>query len=70
MTLFMNATDFDQFEHFLLQHSSVKEAYKVSGEGCYELICETETDQQLDEFLHDLLRYGRYKLASSIRCVK
>lgn len=69
VTVFMETNDFDSFEAFVSRESVVEQAYKVTGEGCYMLIVQTEP-KTLEEFLNRLLRYARYRVATALRCFK
>ncbi len=69
ITVFMDTNDFTGFERFLQQATGVEAAYKVSGDGCYQIHFVAQTEDDLEPFLNALLRFGRYKLASAIRSV-
>jgi Lrp/AsnC family leucine-responsive transcriptional regulator len=68
--MFMEQSDFLGFEIFLRETEGVEHAFKVTGEGCYQVIFVSESVEELETFLNHLLRFGRYKVSSSIRCVK
>ena len=70
ITVFMESNNFGQFEKFIKTQKCIEEAYKVTGEGCYQLIFTSTGNLKLEKFLNDLLVYGRYKVLSSVRCVK
>lgn len=70
ITVFMDTPQFDAFEAFLQSQADVESASKIAGEGCYQVVLACEDDAGLDAFTQALLRYGRYKVASEIRCVK
>ncbi|MBY0573345.1 MAG: AsnC family transcriptional regulator [Undibacterium sp.] len=70
ITVFMESTDFSSFEAFLNTHSSVENAYKVTGEGCYHLVFIAQSNADIEPFLDALLQYGRCKVLSTIRRVK
>lgn len=69
ITVFMDTNDFTGFERFLNMAAGVEAAYKVSGDGCYQIHFVAQTEDDLEPFLNALLRFGRYKLASAIRSV-
>jgi Lrp/AsnC family leucine-responsive transcriptional regulator len=54
----------------LQQDERVESAFKTTGEGCYHLVFVSQVAGDLEPFLNALLKYGRYKVASSIRVVK
>ncbi|MCO7126546.1 winged helix-turn-helix transcriptional regulator [Sporolactobacillus shoreicorticis] len=67
ITVYMSSADYGGFEKMIAEHSHCIEAHKISGDGCYILkTCFPEV-QMLDEFCTRLLRFGRYKVNSSIR---
>ncbi|KRA54698.1 hypothetical protein ASD77_08960 [Pseudoxanthomonas sp. Root65] len=70
ITVFMDSPQFDAFEAFLQAHADVESASKIAGEGCYHVTLACGGDADLDTFTQSLLRYGRYKVASEMRCVK
>lgn len=70
ITMFMATQQFDRFESFLQQDERVESAFKTTGEGCYHLVFVSQAAGDLEPFLNALLKYGRYKVASSIRVVK
>lgn len=69
VTMLMSSTDFAGFEAHLRSRGWVESAYKIAGEGCYELVVRCEAGR-LDENLEELLRFGRYKVSSVLRRVK
>ena len=70
ITVFMENNNFAQVEKFIKNQECIEEAYKVTGEGCYQLVFASMGNSKLENFLNDLLVYGRYKVLSSVRCVK
>ena len=70
ITVFMESSDFSGFENMLKNTEDVEAAYKVSGEGCYQVILRDRPANGLETFLNEILKYGRYRVSSSIRCVK
>ena len=70
ITVFMQNNNFSQFEKYIKEQKCIEEAYKVTGEGCYHLVFTSNDNSKLATFLDDLLIYGRYKVLSSVRCVK
>lgn len=70
ITVFMETSDFASFEALLRDEPRVEQAYKVSGEGCYQLIYIANSPQEIEHFLDRLLPFGRCKVLSVMRCVK
>lgn len=70
VTVFMDSPRFDEFEHFLQHHADVESASKIAGEGCYHVVLACEREDALEGFTRELLRYGRYKVATELRRVK
>jgi Lrp/AsnC family leucine-responsive transcriptional regulator len=70
ITVFMETSDFAGFELFLKNDARIESAYKVTGEGCYQLIFISQNAGDLEPFLNAMLSYGRYKVATAIRHIK
>lgn len=70
ITVFMENSSFDEFEAFLNADEQVEHAYKTTGEGCYHVVFTPFEAENLELFLNELLRYGKYKVATAIRHVK
>jgi len=70
ITVFMENADFAGFEAFLNADERIEQAYKVTGEGCYHIVFMSLSNADLEPFLNMLLRYGKYRVSSAIRCVK
>lgn len=70
ITVYMQNSNFDAFERFLKESDFIQEAYKVTGDGCYQLTGASEELAELEVFLEKLLHFGRYKVLSKLRKVK
>ena len=70
IAMFMAVARFEEFEQFLQTDERIEAAYKTTGDACYELVFVSQTEGDLEPFLNSLLRYGRYRVASVLRCVK
>lgn len=70
ITVFMNSSNHNNFQHFLLDSSAILEAYRVSGEGCYWLKVNAANQKELNEILDTILLYGNYKVNLSIGKLK
>ncbi|WP_170318706.1 MULTISPECIES: Lrp/AsnC family transcriptional regulator [unclassified Paenibacillus] len=55
---------------FASRDSRILEAHRVSGEGCYWLRVQVGSNEDLNAFLDDLLKYGNYKVSLSIGKIK
>ncbi|MBE1443576.1 Lrp/AsnC family transcriptional regulator [Paenibacillus sp. OAS669] len=51
-----------QFQSFVREHPHVKEAYRISGDGCYSLRLLVASHGELNEFLDRLLDYANYRV--------
>ena len=70
ITVFMNSSNHDKFQHFLSDCSAIIEAHRVSGEGCYWLKANVANQKELNEILDAILLYGNYKVNLSIGKIK
>ncbi|MDU0206258.1 Lrp/AsnC family transcriptional regulator [Paenibacillus sp. MAH-36] len=71
LTVFIYSNQSHQaFRSFVQLTESVKEVYRVGGEGCYWLRILTNGSSELNKLLEEVLRYGNYKLSLSIEHVK
>jgi Lrp/AsnC family leucine-responsive transcriptional regulator len=70
IAVFMSVSRFEEFEQFLQQDERVEAAYKTTGDACYEVVFVSQSAGDLEPFFNSVLRYGRYRVASVIRCVK
>lgn len=69
ITVYMNSTNFEQFENFIKQTNKIEEFHKISGEGCY-FIKTSFSEEELDPFLIKLANYARYKINTSIKSIR
>lgn len=70
ITVFMKTTDHLAFQRFIDNKEIIKEANQISGEGCYLLRVNTSTQEELLALLHEMLKYGNYRVNLSIGKVK
>lgn len=71
ITVFLSSnTAHPAFQTFAKQHSSVKEIHRVSGEGCYWMRVRTGSQEELNAFLDELLKFGNYRVNMSIGKLK
>lgn len=70
ITIFMKATDHAAFQVFLKNNESVVEACRISGEGCYMLKIQVNSQEDLNHFLDLVLEYGNYRVNISIDKIK
>lgn len=70
ITVFMESNDFSGFERFLHSNPHVESAFKVSGDGCYQLTLTPQDESDLEVVLNCILKFGRYKVLSAMRCIK
>ncbi|MCC3376019.1 Lrp/AsnC family transcriptional regulator [Cohnella sp. REN36] len=71
VTVFMHpASSHEAFQRFVREQACVREAQRVSGEGCYWLRVQTRDHEELNGFLDDLLRFGNYRTSLSTARIK
>ncbi|MFZ5967737.1 MAG: Lrp/AsnC family transcriptional regulator [Bacillota bacterium] len=70
VTIFMKTTDHAAFIRFVKQSPAVVEANRTSGEGCYLLKVNAATQEELLQFLDEVLAYGNYRVNLSIEDIK
>ncbi|MFS0576940.1 Lrp/AsnC family transcriptional regulator [Sporosarcina sp. 179-K 3D1 HS] len=67
---FMNSHTHDELLKFIDRRGEITEAHRVSGDACYLLKVTVSSQDALNNFLNDLLKYGNYQLYLSIKDVK
>lgn len=70
ITIFMKTTNHEVFCKFLSTNESVLEANRISGEGCYMLKVQVNSQEDLNDFLDSVLKYGNYRVNISIGKIK
>lgn len=70
ITIYMKTQRHSEFKQFLESRKEIQEAHRISGDGCYMLKGAFESQEQLNEFLDDVLEYGNYKINTSIAQIK
>lgn len=70
ITLFMKTSNHKAFHVFLHNNESVVEASRISGEGCYMLKIQVNSQEDLSHFLDSVLKYGNYRANISIEKIK
>lgn len=70
ITIFMKTTDHGTFHAFLKDNKSVVEASRISGDGCYLLKVQVDSQNDLNHFLDSVLKYGNYRANLSIVKIK
>jgi Transcriptional regulators len=70
ITVFMKTTDHRSFQTFLHNTEAVVEANRISGEGCYLLKVQVNSQEDLNCFLDSVLAFGNYRLNISISKIK
>ena len=70
VTIFMKTTDHGSFHVFLNNNEFVREASRISGEGCYLLKVQVDSQDNLNCFLDAVLQYGNYRLNIAIEKIK
>lgn len=67
VTIYMKTSDHPGLQKFLREEDMVKEAHRISGEGCYILKVIAANQQELTKFLDRILQFGNYILNLSIQ---
>ncbi|WP_088186636.1 Lrp/AsnC family transcriptional regulator [Desulfosporosinus sp. FKA] len=70
VTVFMKTTDHKTFQIFIKDNSSVVEAYRISGDGCYMLKIQVNSQIELNLFLDSILQYGNFRINIGIGKIK
>ena len=70
VTVFMKTTDHRGFGQFVRECSLVREADRISGEGCYLLQVLAADQPALLAFLDELLAFGNYRVNLSLERLK
>ncbi|MGD6940672.1 Lrp/AsnC family transcriptional regulator [Cytobacillus gottheilii] len=68
--IYMKTANHDAFIRFVTEKNQVHEVHRVSGEGCYHLKIKVSSQEQLNEFLNQLLEFGNYSIHLSIQEIK
>lgn len=69
VTVYMNTQEYRTFEKRMVSNLDVESVHKISGDGCYLLITHFLPDE-MNDFLTELLIYGRYKINVSLNQLK
>lgn len=67
---YMNSHTHDKLLEFIATRNEISEAHRVSGDACYLLKVTVRSQEDLNNFLDDLLKHGNYQLYLSIKKVK
>ncbi|WP_234118717.1 Lrp/AsnC family transcriptional regulator [Clostridium hydrogenum] len=70
VTVFMKTTNHAVFKKYVEKNDLIVEANRISGEGCYLLKLKADTKDEVVSFLDEILKYGNYKINSSIEVIK
>lgn len=70
VTVFMKTTNHAAFKKYVKNNDLIVEANRISGEGCYLLKLKADTKDEVVSFLDEILKYGNYKINSSIEVIK
>lgn len=65
--VYMESPNHGAFVRFMENRNEIVEAHRISGEGCYHLKIKVESQDQLNLFLNQVLKYGNYRLNLSIQ---
>jgi Lrp/AsnC family leucine-responsive transcriptional regulator len=70
VTIFMKTNDHGSLKKYIQKNTLIVEANRISGEGCYLIKVIASTQEEIVEVLDEILKYGNYKLNSSIENLK
>ena len=70
VTVFMKTTDHLAFQKYIKNNLQIAEANRISGDGCYMLKVIAATQAEIVQVLNEILKYGNYKINSSIENIK
>lgn len=70
ITVFMHTNEHDKLIRFIKSNANIKEASRISGDGCYFLKVTASTQEEVVDLLDEILEYGNYKLNLSIQNIK
>lgn len=70
ITVIMKTQNHEGFTKFLKRQKEVIEAHRISGDGCYMVKAELDSQEALSHLLDGILVYGNYRVNISIKEVK
>lgn len=70
VTVFMKTTDHRGIDNFLRKADIVREACRISGDGCYLIRVVCDKKEKLNQFLDQIMRYGTYRLNLTMEIIK
>lgn len=70
ITVFMKSLNHSEFVDFIRVTDEIKEAHRISGEGCYMLKVSSSSNETLVQLIDSLLKFGLYKINMSIDVIK
>lgn len=65
ITVYMNSNQFESFEKLVKSFDEVSEFFKITGDGCYMIVCHFENNS-LENFLNKIADYSRYKVSHKL----
>lgn len=70
VTVFVKTANHQEFKNFFHEEGAISEVHRISGEGCYLLKTHFASNEELDNLLERLLKYGNYRVNLSIGKIK
>lgn len=70
ITAIMKSNNHTGFRVYIKSETSIVEAHRISGDGCYMLKIKVESEEKLNCILDEILKYANYRLNISINLVK
>ena len=70
VTVFVTTANHQEFKNFFQEEEAISEVNRTSGDGCYLLKTHFASNEELDNFLERLLKFGNYRVNLSIGKLK
>ncbi|KIL37135.1 transcriptional regulator [Gordoniibacillus kamchatkensis] len=70
VTILMKTNLHAEFQRFLREEETVREAHRISGDGCYSLKALAADNDELNRLLDRILEFANYRVQLSIQQVK
>ena len=70
ITVFMKTTDHRGIESCFRKADIVREACRISGDGCCLIRVVCDKKEKLNQFLDQIMRYGTYRLNLTTEIIK
>jgi Lrp/AsnC family leucine-responsive transcriptional regulator len=68
--VFLKSNHHLEFQRYLKENPDIKEAHRISGEGCYMVRASISDQAALNHTLDEILKYANYRVNLSIGKIK